>query len=98
MEFIELKVTSKVLQQTTVSNAQEQIAVVQVPDHLKALFSGINKNNRKKIRIGSVLELNVGDTHAIWGTHNENYEDFSNLFNFLSKYPDKAFGFALEVV
>lgn len=98
MEFIELKVTSKVIQQTAVSNAQEQIAVVQVPDHLKAVFGDLNKKHPQKIRIGSVLELDVGDTHAIWGTHNESSEDFKNLYSFLSGYPDKSFCFALELV
>lgn len=97
MEFIELKVTSKVIQQSTVSNAQEQIAIVQVPDQYKALFGSLNKEKSQRIRIGSVLELNVGDTNAIWGAHNGSYEDFRNLYSLLSKYPDKAFCFALEV-
>lgn len=98
MEFIGLKVTSKVIQQTALSNAQEQIAVAQVPDHLKDVFAGLNKSNRQRIRIGSILELGVGDTHAIWGTHNEDSEDFKNLYSFLSGYPDKVFSFALELL
>lgn len=97
MEFIELKVTSKVIQQSIVSDSQEQIAIVQVPDKHRALFGSLNRKNPQRIRIGSVLELNVGDTNAIWGAHNGN-EDFRNLYSFLSKYPDKAFCFALEVV
>lgn len=98
MEYIELKVTSKVIQQTAVSNAQEQITIVRVQDHLKPLFGDLNKKHRQKIRIGSVLELDVGDTHAIWGAHNGSSDDFKNLYSFLSGYPDKTFCFALELV
>jgi len=98
MDFIQLKVTSKVIAQTEKSVSQEQITIVKAPENYERRFLSANKNNYTRIIISSVLHLSVGDTHAIWGAHNTNSKDFENLYNLLSKYPDKTFDFGIEVV
>jgi len=92
METITLKVTSNCLNH--VKNArtwsQAQITIL----HPKFDASAKNKVN---IAIGGIINLVVGDTHAIWHSHNNTTEqqmkNFERLFPLLANNPDKEVKF-----
>lgn len=94
METVILKVTSRVITQSTKASNQEQIAITNMSGNLSEIIGNATKLNKITIKIAGVLTLEVGDTNAIWKAHNINYEqEFESLFEFLSKYPDREFEF-----
>ena len=98
MESIKLKVSSKVITQSKKAINQEQIAITNVSGNLSSIIANANKSNRVTVKISGQLNLEVGDTSAIWRAHNSNYnQEFDTLFEFLSKYPDKEFEFICVV-
>ena len=98
MESVKLKVSSKVIAQSKKDVNQEQIAITKIPGSLSTIIANAKKSNRVTIKIAGVLNLEVGDTSAIWKAHNSNYnQEFESLFEFLSKYPDKEFEFICTV-
>lgn len=98
MQEIELKVTSGVIRHFLAQNprdwSQAQIAIVNPPFRA-------NARNRVEIRLGGIISLLVGDTHAIWHSHNVASEtqrkDFERLFLLLANHPDQPVAFSAEV-
>lgn len=97
MEFLKLKVTSKVLAQSQKAFNQEQIAITDPTEALAPIIAQASKQNRICLVFAGALTLYIGDTSAIWRAHNcQNEAVFDALFEFLSKFPDQAFEFVCE--
>ena len=96
MNEVKLKVTSNVLRQVKQEDKwhQAQIAVT-------SPTFGANSKNRKEIVLGGVIKLAVGDTHAIWYSHNKTTDtqmkDFKKLFFLLANHPDEEMKFLYSI-
>lgn len=92
METITLKVTSGVLNHANNSKQWNQTQIAIVKPKFKA-----NAASPVNISIGGVINLVVGDTHAIWHSHNNDSElqkkNFERLFALLANNPDKEVEF-----
>lgn len=103
MDTVMLKVTRKVLVQSQKSPDQRQISISDASSpELKALFETAGKNRKIRLLLAKTIPLWMGDTGAIWYSHNqaskENQEDFERLFALLAHHPDAPFQFICEVV
>ena len=92
-----LKVTSNSLKQVKKEGKwhQAQIAIA------TPKFQATSKN-RQAILIGGAIKLTVGDSHAIWHSHNTNPEqqknDFEKLFMLLANHPDEKVQFSYNLL
>ena len=50
------------------------------------------------VRIANSINLKLGDTGAIWRSHNQEHEkEFDTLFRFLCSYPNQEFEFICSI-
>lgn len=93
-----LKVTAKVIEHSKGSINQRQIALTKPSESIVNVIKGCSKNNKVNIEFAGAFELTVGDTGAIWRSHNdENLEHFDGLYELLCLSPDKEFMFFCKV-
>ena len=102
MDTVMLKVTRKVLAQSQKSPDQRQIAISDAScPELKAKLETAGKNRKIRLLLAKRISLWMGDTGAIWYSHNhaskKNQEDFDQLFSLLAHHPDAPFQFICEV-
>ncbi len=99
MDTVMLKVTRKVLAQSQKSPDQRQISISDASSpELKALFETAGKNRQIRLLLAKSLSLWMGDTGAIWYSHNQDHQgDFERLFTLLAHHPDAPFQFICEV-
>ena len=98
METIYIKVLSKVLCQFEETDANKKIAIEASSASLKKKIKFANKNNIIPLRIANVINLNLGDTEAIWRAHNQDHmKDFDALFRFLCHHPGLDFEFVCSI-
>lgn len=98
MQEIKLKVTSGVIRHIMAQNPrnwnQAQIAIINPP-------IVANAQKRVEIKLGGSISLIVGDTHAIWHSHNAISEtqrkDFESLFFLLANHPDQPVAFLADI-
>ena len=97
---ITLKVTSKVISHVinAQSKNQEQIALKVVSGQLLEQKHNITKSNKVDILVANQMTLTLGDTSAIWKSHQSDQVDFNVLFEFLSTKPDGEFEFTYELI
>jgi len=65
------------------------------------IFSDAKKDNKIELVIDGKHHLLMGDTHAIWRTHNdtdEGVQAFDVLFEKLSQTPDIEHDFDCEII
>lgn len=102
LDRIKLKVTQRVLKQSSTKLNQRQIAVPNTDSKgLTQILSSAKKDNKIELRIDGRIHLLMGDTHAIWRSHNasdDGAQAFDELFEKLSQTPDKVHDFSCEVV
>ncbi|HDY7512065.1 TPA: hypothetical protein RQJ57_004338 [Vibrio vulnificus] len=100
MNKITLKVTSKVISHVinAQSKNQEQIALKVVSGQLLEQKHNITKSNKVDILVANQMTLTLGDTSAIWKSHQSDQVDFNVLFDFLSTKPDGEFEFTYELI
>ncbi len=71
MDTVMLKVTRKVLAQSQNSPDQRQIAISDASNpELKAQFETAGKNRKIRLLLAKRISLWMGDTGAIWYSHN----------------------------
>ncbi|WP_419655538.1 hypothetical protein Dvar_46230 [Desulfosarcina variabilis str. Montpellier] len=98
METVFLKVTSNVLSYVGEADTQKQISIKASSSLLTEKIILANKTNKLLIRIANSIDLVLGDTGAIWRSHNQKYEkEFDTLFHFLRNYPDQEFEFICSI-
>lgn len=92
MPHIILTVTNGVIQQVESGHPyQRQLAVQGASQDLRSLIDTASSANRLPIAICGVFELSIGDTGAIWGSHQaegHQADDFSNLYALLARRPN----------
>lgn len=90
-EFITLTVTQPVLRQVAEKGeSQRQIAIQGASAEILQRLRETRRENPLRILIGGVFPLTVGDTVAIWFSHQtegEEREDFISLYNLLARHP-----------
>lgn len=98
MDTINIKVSSKVLLRQESAPGQEQIAISNITENIYAKLSSARSDNRIEIILAEKIHLTLGDTSAIWSSHNKSHEKaFIDLFNFLGKNPDQEYRFICSV-
>ena len=61
-------------------------------------MNAANAANRISLKFANALRLNMGDTGAIWRSHNlDNTQAFERLFLLLANNPDTEFQFICAV-
>lgn len=92
MPHITLSVTGSVIQQVSAGHDfQRQLAVRNASPDLIALFDTASAGNRVLVAISGEFSLSVGDTRAIWGSHQapgQQADDFADLYSLLARRPD----------
>jgi hypothetical protein len=100
MPEISLYVTRGVVEHSTVTAAdQRQIAYREASADIAERLRAANRDHRVVLQLGDLVLLTVGDTSAIWRSHNkERAADFDALFEMLARYPDRPMRFLCELV
>src|SRR5215218_6571503 len=96
MPHITLAVTSPVIQQVKTGQQFRQLAVQGASPDLRALLDTATRNHQVLIPICGEFELSIGDTRAIWVSHQaagHQADDFANLYELLARRPDVAVTF-----
>jgi hypothetical protein len=95
MAEISLYVTRDVVNHVATTPAnQQQITYRDVTADIAGRLREATRENRVQLRLGNLLILNVGDTGAIWRSHNDDRScDFDSLFSMLARYPDRPMRF-----
>jgi hypothetical protein len=92
MSHITLAVTHPVIQQVQAGrHFQRQLAVQGASPDLRALIDTATGDNRVLVAICDVFELSIGDTGAIWASHQaagHQADDFADLYALLARRPD----------
>lgn len=92
MSHITLTVTDRVIQQVQAGHGfQRQLAVQGASPDLRALIDTATGDNRVLVAVGGEFELSVGDTGAIWGSHQaqgHQADDFADLYALLARRPN----------
>ena len=92
MPHIKLKVTQKVLEQVErVGTSQMQIAIKGGSEDIEKAVLGANRDNKIVIPVSGTFLLVVGDSGAIWLSHQvtkTQTNDFQNLYQLLARRPD----------
>ena len=79
--------------------SQRQIAYREPSDDIGRELEKADRDHRLTLSLGGFLQLHVGDTGAIWRSHNADCEAaFDALFDLLSLRPDMPMRFACELV
>ena len=91
MGQISLLVTSRVLERDSPERLNErQIAYRSPSEDLKAALGTASSTNRMAIDLGEFVTLVVGDTSAVWRSHNvDRARAFDAFFGLLSQRPDR---------
>lgn len=80
-------------------NNQRQIAIQDASPGLRKALNHANKNTPVTIRLAGRITLIVGDTHAIWRSHNiDNVDEYDRLFDLLALRPDEPMFFHCGIV
>jgi hypothetical protein len=97
---ISLYVTPGVTDRMSTAPAhQHQIAYNEPSQDIAPRLREVNGQQRASVRLGGLVVLEVGDTGAIWRTHNERHaDDFEALFQLLARYPGRSMRFLCELV
>ncbi len=100
MNQISMKVTVKALKHinSITSKNQQQIAIKAISGDLSSIVGTLNKSCKVNIKVSNQLLLSLGDTTAIWRSHQETPEDFDMLFKMLQCKPDKEFIFPYVLI
>jgi hypothetical protein len=97
MAYITLAVTAKVIQQAADRPPnQRQIAIRNASRDVQSQIDAARKDNFVAIPISGEFELIVGDTGAIWYSHqgtNLQTSDFMNIYELLARRPDRPVTF-----
>jgi len=98
MAHITLAVTKRALKQVADGHStQRQIAIQDASPELLAVLDTASADNRVVVPINGVFALSIGDTRAIWSTHQNaglQLDDFTSLYDLLARRPDKPIIFA----
>jgi hypothetical protein len=98
MTYITLAVTSAVIRQVDIAGRdQRQIAIRDASPELLAQIQSANGRNRIPVPVNGEFELVVGDTGAIWSSHQTNEiekADFNSLYDLLARRPDHSIRFS----
>ncbi|MDX2493695.1 MAG: hypothetical protein QNK27_01910 [Desulfuromusa sp.] len=98
METIYLKVTSKAICHIGETDTQKHISIKTSSTLLKEKIKSANKANIMAVRIANSINLKLGDTGAIWRSHNQEHEnELDTLFRFLCNYPNQEFEFICSI-
>lgn len=77
---------------------QRQIAFGDPSADIAQRLSKLNRDQRANLRLGSLLTRVVGDTGAIWRSHNETQAaDFDALFSLLLRRPGMPMRFLCDL-
>lgn len=99
MAEISLYVTPGVVDHTSATPAhQQQIAFKDATPDIAAQLRAANRNRHVRLQLGGLLTIAVGDTGAMWRSHNHDSGDFDALFRLLGRYPGKPMRFVCEVL
>jgi hypothetical protein len=98
MDTISLSVSQKVLDQVAKQReSQKQLAIRDCSPGIKHLLSQASRHKRTPIRLGGCVNLMVGDTGAIWRSHNEAHlADFDSIYDLLSRRPGTGMTFVCD--
>ena len=92
MSHITLAVTDRVIQQVGAGHDyQRQLAVQDASPDLRALIATASAHNRVPVAVCGVFALSIGDTGAIWGSHQaagHQSDDFADLYALLARRPN----------
>jgi hypothetical protein len=92
MPHITLAVTDRVIQQVDAGHDyQRQLAVQGASPDLRALIDTASANNQVPVAVCGVFALSVGDTGAIWESHQaagHQADDFADLYALLARRPN----------
>jgi hypothetical protein len=78
---------------------QHQIAYNEPSRDIAQRLRQVTGQQRVTVRLGGLVVLEVGDTGAIWRSHNERHtDDFEALFHLLARYPGRPMRFLCELV
>ena len=95
---ITLAVTQSVVREVNAGRTfQRQIAIRGGSPELLAAIRKASARNRIAVAVNGVFELSVGDTGAIWEkhqAHGRQAEDFTSLFDLLSRRPEQPVTFS----
>jgi hypothetical protein len=100
MNTISLAVTKKVVSYLAENPdvRERQIAIKDVSPEIRSALDTATKDNRVSILLGVRINLVVGDTHAIWRSHNmDNLAEYDLLFDLLALRPDAHMLFTCEL-
>lgn len=79
--------------------AGRQLAIKDASPNIRAALDKATKDNVVKILLGQRLTLVVGDTHAIWRSHNMICTaDYDALFDLIALRPDATMVFLCDVI
>ena len=101
MNTISLTVTKKVASYLAVNPdlRERQIAIKDASPEIRASLDKATKTSPVNIRLGQRITRIVGDTHAIWRSHNMvNVHEYDRLFDLLACQPDAPMLFPCETV
>lgn len=97
MPHIALAVTQKVLAQVEGGrDYQRQMAIRDASPELRASIDQASRENQVQIPVCGEFVLSVGDTGAIWASHQQTIQqerDFADLYALLARRPDTAITF-----
>jgi len=90
MSFLTLCVTSAVIDQARLGDHQKQIAITNPSPDIAPVIAGASSSNRAAVHISDQFTLMVGDTAAIWRSHQVGIQlaDFDDLYSLLARRPD----------
>ena len=99
MSEIKLRVTEAVMNHVAGDHpAEMQIAMRGASVDLHDGLAGVSAKNRREIILGDCITLVVGDTGAIWRTHNAGHiDEFDGLFELLARMPDREMTFTCRI-
>ncbi len=100
MSELSLRVTKRVIAYAQGERIRErQIAYSSPSADIAGRLSAITKSNRVTVQIGGFVTFVVGDSSAIWRSHNESVsDDFDALFTLLATHPSKRMRFVCDVI
>ncbi|WKE67263.1 hypothetical protein PVT67_08515 [Gallaecimonas kandeliae] len=98
MDTVQLRVTNAVMEQAVRGRHQEQIAISGAVGAFDRLLRFCNREQRIMVRLAGALDLVIGDTSAIWRSHQESPADFDSLYALLASKPDTNFTLPVTVI
>ena len=99
MNTISLTVTKRVINHLASGDfSQRQVAIRHASDQLRSAFATARKDRPIHICLGGYVNLVVGDTGAIWRSHNARNEPaFDLIYKLLALKPEKPMQFTCEL-